>query len=121
VTQITRRTPFFSVIYGSCEAGDDQGCSPPLVVQTVHMCRATVRVAPLRAVRQRRGVRSGLRGGGVVLMTGRQEVRPIGRPALVRQAVAQLSGLNHLLAPGDDPPPTLPGSAARMPCIPGRR
>ena len=39
----------------------------------------------------------------------------------VRRAVAQLTGLNHVIAPRDDPPPTLPGSAARMPCIPGRR
>jgi hypothetical protein len=57
----------------------------------------------------------------MVLMTGRQEVRLFGRSAPVRRAVTQLTGLNHLLAPGDDLLPTLPGSAARMPCIPGRR
>ncbi len=121
MASIARRTPFTTVVHGTCEARDDEGCAPPLQVQTVRMCRATVRVAPLRAVRQRRGVRSGVRGGGTVLMTGRHEVRLFGEPALVRRALAQLTGLNEILPSGADLPGTLRDSDARMPCVPGRR
>lgn len=121
LTQINRSGAFASFTYGSCRA-EGQGCAPPLQIQVVRMCRATVRVAPLRSRHIRRGVTTGSRGGGIVLLTGREEIRVFGAGGGIgRDAIRHLQRVTDQPIPqrtGTPLPQTLPGSErGRMPCL----
>jgi len=120
LTQINRSGAFVGFTYGSCRA-ETQGCAPPLQIQIVRMCRATIRVAPFSRRHIRRGVTAGSRGGAIVLLTGRQEIRVFGAGGGIgRDAIRRLQRITEQPVPqraGQHLPATLPGSErGRMPC-----
>jgi hypothetical protein len=104
--------------YGTCVASGD--CRARLTVSTVPTCSAPAggAVARLGAPRMRRGVPSGTRGGALVLLTGRQEIRVRGDAAAVARAVALLRAGNRLARTlvGQTLPPPARDAARRGAC-----
>jgi len=121
LTQINRSGAFVTFTYGNCRAAG-RGCAPPLQIQVVRMCRATVRVAPLRRLHTRRGVTAGSRGGAIVLLTGRQEIRVFATGGGIgSDVIRHLQRVSRQITQprgGLPLPATLPGSErGRMPCV----
>ena len=108
--------------YGSCEPPSDEGgCAPPLQIQTARMCPPTIPSAPLTGRRTLRGVPAGYRGGGLVLLSRRVEVRIFSAdPGLALRAGAALHSPNPDVsgaAGPDEPLPQPPADAERRnPC-----
>lgn len=111
-------------IYGDCsipDGQDDGGCSPPLQVQTVKMCRSRTPTTPLRNQRTLRGVPAGTRGGGIVLLSRQVEVRVFadstGRGIRAARAVRAINDTAPGAVAVGEPLPSPPARAAeRLPC-----
>jgi hypothetical protein len=92
LTTILRRGAFATFVYGDCVAVT-RGCAP-LGIESVRMCRAHVPVPPLAGRTVRRGVASGGRGGALVLVGDRRDIRVFARGGLGHRSIAALAGLD---------------------------
>lgn len=127
LTAIHRGPGTVTFAYGACPIGSSaQGCRLPLQIQTSRMCRirdGRASTPPLVDRRTVRGVLSGSRGGGLVLLSGRQEIRVFASGGLGGFALDALRAANGGRYPayglGRLPaPPPFP-ARGRIPCAAG--
>lgn len=108
-------------IYGDCRARSDEGCSPPVQIQTVKMCRPRISSSAMARLRTLRGVRAGEQGGGLALLSRAVEIRIFGDGGGRGTRAAQAMRAVNPDAPGavgsaEPLPPPPRGAERRTPC-----
>jgi hypothetical protein len=108
---------FVTLVYGTCDTGDDGGCAPPLQLQIQFICThlAEVTRSPIWRRRQVRGAPVGTIDGAPVLLSARVQVKVYrgqgSEPGLELRALEALRSANDVapVISEDDPIPPAPG------------
>ena len=114
LTHVSQTPGFVTLIYGTCKAASDMGCSPPLELQLSPLCAhlSTVARAPVWRRRLVRGAPVGEIDSAPVLFARRTQVKVYtgegSAPGLAFRALRALRSLNGeapVIAEGEQIPP----------------